>query len=76
MAEAKQYELKGQGGVQVWANLPEGTRLTLINGAVGEIVANPHDGGWVLVKFQKHPQPAKVGEEEYVFFNEVQEAVG
>ena len=75
MAETKQYELTGQGGIQVWSNLPEGTKLTLLNGAVGEITGNPHDGGFVLVKWQEHPQdPAKVGQEEYVFFNEVRAA--
>jgi hypothetical protein len=75
MAETK-YDLTGQGGIEVWTNLPEGAKVTLINGAVGEVVANPHDGGWVLVKFEKHPQADKVGQEEFVFFNEVQEAVG
>ena len=77
MAEAKQYDLTGQGGIHVWRNLPEGTTITLLNGAVGEITANPRDGGWVLVKFQEHPQdPSKVGQEEYVMFNEVKAAVG
>jgi hypothetical protein len=77
MAETMQYDLTGQGGIQVWSNLPEGTKLTLLNGAVGEVTANPHDGGFVLVKFQEHPQdPSKVGQEEYVFFNEVRAAVG
>lgn len=77
MAEAKQYNLTGQGGIDVWRNLPEGTTLTLNNGAVGEITANPHDGGWVLVKFHEHPlDPSKVGQEEFVMFNEVRTAVG
>lgn len=77
MADPEKYNLSGQSGVQVWRNLPEGTKLTLLNGAVGVITANPHDGGWVLVKFEEHPQdPSKVGQEEYVMFNEVKEAVG
>jgi hypothetical protein len=76
MAEGQKYNLKGQDGIRVWTNLPEGTKITLINGAVGEIIANPHDGGWVQVKFLEHPQASMVGAEEFVFFNEVQEAVG
>jgi len=77
MTETRQYELTGKGGIDVWRNLPEGTKITLLTGAVGELTANPRDGGWVLVKWQEHPQdPSKVGQEEYVFFNEVREAVG
>jgi hypothetical protein len=75
VTEAKQYDLTGQGGIDVWRNLPEGTTITLLNGAVGEITANPRDGGWVLVKFHEHPvDPTKVGEEVYVMFNEVRAA--
>jgi hypothetical protein len=69
-----QYDLTGQGGVQVWTNLPEGTKLTLLNGAVGEVTANPHDGGWLLVRFEQHPDASKVGQEEFVMFNEVKSA--
>ena len=76
MAETKQYDLTGKGGIDVWRNLPEGANITLTNGAVGEITANPRDGGWVLVKFEEHPDPSKVGQEEYVMFNEVKSASG
>jgi len=77
MTEAQKYDLTGLDTIAVWTNLPEGTKLTLLNGAVGEITANPRDGGFVLVKWQTHPaDPSKVGQEEYVFFNEVREAVG
>jgi hypothetical protein len=72
---SKKYNLSGQGGAEVYRTLPEGTRVTLVNGAVGEITANPHDGGYILIKFLEHPKdPSKVGEEDYVFFNEVREA--
>ena len=75
MTESKKYNLSGQHGAEVFCTLPEGTRITLLNGAVGEIIANPHDGGFILVKFLEHPKdPSKVGEEDYVFFNEVREA--
>jgi len=77
MTQTKQYDLTGREGIQVWSSLPQGTKITLLNGAVGEVTANPRDGGWVLVKFLEHPEdPSKVGQEEYVMFNEVQEAVG
>ncbi len=75
MTEAKKYNLSGQHGAEVFRQLPEGTRIRLLNGALGEIVANPGDGGFILVKFLEHPgDPSKVGEEDYVFFNEVREA--
>jgi hypothetical protein len=75
VTDAKKYDLSGQHGAETFRTLPEGARVTLLNGAAGEIVANPGDGGYVLVRFQVYPtNPSKVGEEEYVFFNEVREA--
>jgi hypothetical protein len=69
------YDLSGQHGAEVFRNLPQGTRVKLLNGAAGEITENAGDGGFILVKFSEHPQdPSKVGEEDYVFFNEVREA--
>jgi hypothetical protein len=76
VAEAKEFDLTGQNGIEVWRNLPEGTTIKLLNGAVGEVTGNPRDGNWVLVKFESHPDASKVGQEEYVFFNEVQSATG
>ncbi len=74
MAEAKEFNLTGKDGIEVWRNLPEGATITLLNGAVGEVTANPRDGNWVLVKFLEHPEAGKVGDEEYIFFNEVKSA--
>ena len=74
MTESKKYVLNGPNGADVFRNLPEGTKVTTIYGAAGEITANPHDGAYVLVRFTEHQNPALVGEEEYVFFNEVREA--
>ena len=77
MAETKLYDLSGQHGAEAFRTLPEGVKIVLLNGASGEVIGNPGDGGFVLVKWLEHPQdPTKVGEEEYVFFNEVREAVG
>jgi hypothetical protein len=75
MTDAKKYDLSGQHGAETFRGLPEGTRVTLLNGAVGEITANAGDGGYILVRFLDHPKdPSKVGEEDFVFFNEVREA--
>jgi hypothetical protein len=75
MNEMQKYDLSGLDTIDVWCKLPEGTTLTLINGAIAEIIANPQDGGFVLARFMEHPQdPSKVGEEDYIFFNEVKEA--
>jgi hypothetical protein len=75
VAELQKYDLTGKDGIEVFRTLPEGTKITLLNGAWGEVTANPQDGGFVLVRFQEHPKdPSKVGQEEYVFFNEVRSA--
>jgi hypothetical protein len=75
MTESKKYVLSGQHGAEVFRTLPDGTKITLLNGAVGVITANAHDGGYILVRFLEHQKdPSKVGEEDYVFFNEVREA--
>ena len=77
MAEAKKYDISGQHGAETFRMLPEGVKITLLNGSTGEVIANPGDGGFVLVKWLEHTQdPSKAGEEEYVFFNEVRSAEG
>ena len=74
MTEPKKYVLSGPNGADTFRNLPEGTKIATIYGGTGEITANPGDGAYVLVRFTEHANPAVVGEEEYVFFNEVREA--
>ncbi len=74
MTESKKYVLSGPNGADMFRNLPEGTKIATIYGAAGEITANPRDGAYVLVRFTEHKDPTLVGEEEYVFFNEVREA--
>ena len=77
MAEGITYDLEGQEGIQIWTNLPEGTKLTLTDGSKGVIVANPRDGGFVQIEYTEHPDnPSLVGTEEYIFFNQVKEAEG
>ena len=75
MTKAQKYDLSGQHGAEVFRTLPEGTKVKLVGGAAGEVTGNPHDGGFVLVKILEDPEdPSKVGQEDYVFFNEVREA--
>jgi hypothetical protein len=73
---ATTYNLTGQDGIQVFTDLPEGTKVTLTDGAVGNVTANPRDGGFIMVKYSDHPNASMVGTEELVFFNQVVTAVG
>lgn len=50
----------------------EGARMTLIGGRTAEVVHNPRDGMWILVRFVESPDdPDLVGEEELVFWADV-----
>jgi len=68
------YDVSGQHGAEAFYNLPEGTKVNLVNGAVADITQNPNDGAYVMIRYLEHPKdPSKVGQEELVFFNEVKE---
>ena len=74
MTTPEKYDVSGRHGAEAFYNLPEGTKVNLVNGAVAEITQNPHDGAYVMLRFLEHSQdPSKVGQEELVFFNEVKE---
>ena len=52
--------------------LRPGTRITLADGAVAEIVSNPADGVWVFARYLQSPNdPALVGQEEMIFAQDV-----
>ena len=52
--------------------LPEGTKLKLIDGRIAEVVDNPRDGMWVLLRFLDTPgDPSMAGEEELVFWADI-----
>jgi hypothetical protein len=73
---SNEYDLTGVHGAEVFRTLPEGLKIELTNGAVGEITANPHNGAVLLVTYVEYPDnPAKVGEEEAVFFTSVKRVV-
>ena len=49
--------------------LKPGTKVSLANGAEAEIVANPRDGYWIIVRYLSSPQdPSLVGKEEPVMY--------
>jgi hypothetical protein len=70
------YDLTGIRGAEVFRELPEGMRLQLIDGSVCEIVANAGDGAWIIVKIiDDQNSPDRVGDEEPVFFAEVEKVL-
>lgn len=49
-----------------------GTKLRLANGATVEIVDNPRDGLWVMVRYLDSPEdPTLVGSEDMIFANDI-----
>jgi len=54
--------------------LPEGTRITLADGATAEVVSNPNDGVWLFARYLSSPRDAAlVGQEEMIFAQDVVE---
>jgi hypothetical protein len=73
---SKKYDLTGVHGAEVFRDLEEGLKVKLTNGSIAEITGNPHDGGFLLVKIvEDAANPANVGDEQAVFFQEVREVV-
>lgn len=53
-------------------DLPEGAIIQLRNGATAEVVGNPRDGGWLMVRIVESPaDESLVGSEEMVFCTDV-----
>ena len=58
-----------------YRELPVGTLIELNNGARAEVIGNPGDGAWLLVKILESPDdPSEVGTEDLVFFADVKGA--
>jgi hypothetical protein len=54
--------------------LTPGMRITLVDGAVAEVVSNPLDGVWVFARYLTSPDDsARVGTEEMVFAQDIAE---
>jgi len=52
--------------------IEEGARVKLRDGEIAEVIDNPRDGMWILLRFLEAPDdPARVGEEELVFWADV-----
>jgi len=54
--------------------LTPGMRITLVDGAVAEVVSNPLDGVWVFARYLTSPNdPERVGTEDMVFAQDIAE---
>ena len=54
-------------------DLEPGDKIALRDGAVAEVVANPKDGMWVLVRHITMPQdPSKEGTEDLAFAEDIE----
>jgi hypothetical protein len=52
--------------------LAPGVRVHLVGDAIAEVVANPQDGVWLLLRYVAAPgNPEQVGTEEMVFAEDV-----
>jgi hypothetical protein len=57
--------------------LAEGTKVLLAGGRTGEVVSNPRDGIWILVReIPSSTNPSPGGTEEMVFVDDVLEDLG
>jgi hypothetical protein len=54
--------------------LTPGTQITLVDGAVAEVVSNPLDGVWVFARYLSSPaDPSVVGTEDMIFAQDIAE---
>ena len=52
--------------------IDEGAKVKLRDGEIAEVVDNPRDGMWIVLRFLEAPgDPARVGQEELVFWADV-----
>jgi hypothetical protein len=73
-SNTKTYDIGGVHGAEVFRDLPLGVKILMQNGMVGKAIGNPHDGAVMQVRILENPEdPARVGEEEYIFYTEVKE---
>lgn len=58
--------------------LATGDKVRMADGSIAEVVENPQDGFWVIVRYLEHPtEPAVVnGEEVQVFATDIEGVQG
>ncbi len=72
MAEQHQYQHRVPTKLINVLHLEPGMQLRLIGGATAEVVANPQDGVWLLLRYlSSTTHPALVGTEDMVFAEDV-----
>lgn len=76
MTTDKNQQYRSPTGSPMLRAVPEGTKLSLTDGSIVEVVGNPGNGGWLLVRYLESPSgsPA-VGDEEWVFYSDVKDFV-
>ncbi len=53
-------------------HIEPGTRLRLVGDVIVEVMTNPQDGIWLLVRYLEVPDdPARIGSEDMVFAEDV-----
>jgi hypothetical protein len=71
LSQGRRSKLQGDASLDLLA-IEEGTIVSLNGGATAQVVDNPRDGMWILLKFIKVPEePALEGTEELVFWADV-----
>ena len=69
-------DLFGVHGAEIFRDLDLGLKLKMKNGAVGEIIGNPHDGAIMQLRYLEYPaDPSRVGTEDFIFYTEVEGVV-
>ena len=76
MAEQPPYQHRVPKAVINVLTLEPGTHVRLVGDAIAEVIANPQDGVWLLLRYLVAPgHPEQVGAEEMVFAEDVLEVV-
>ena len=76
MAEQPLYQQRIPQTLINVLTLEPGTRLRLVGDAVAEVMANPQDGVWLLLRYIAAPHnPSQLGSEEMVFAEDILEVL-
>ncbi|MCK9993714.1 MAG: hypothetical protein Dbin4_02234 [Alphaproteobacteria bacterium] len=52
--------------------IEEGQKVKLVGGEIAEVIDNPRDGMWILLRFlEAENDPSRVGGEELIFWADV-----